>query len=252
METQSELITQLVGFLLLRKYDAGERIPSERDLAVRFKVGRGNIRETLSYLEALRIIERRAKSGIFMSGDGASIEALAFYAQLGLPLNADDVHDSIEIRRIHEIAAIELACERATDENFAALREILKRTEVKIKRREPINEEDRDFHLEIVSATQNKVFYQIVKLFYLMTEKRRLAYFQNPQRCRASYADHLKICAALTARNRSKVVDLMQAHLKGADRYWQDLIVASAATTRVSGKSKPLPVPLAKERMRRH
>jgi DNA-binding FadR family transcriptional regulator len=250
MDAQSELITQLVGFLLLRKYDAGERVPSERELAVRFKVGRGNIREALSHLEALRIVERRAKSGIFMSDDGTGIEALAFFAQLGLPLDAADVHNSIEMRRIHEIAAIQLACERATEENFAALREILQRTEGKIKRQEPINEEDRDFHLEIVNATQNSVFYQIVKVFYLMTEKRRLTYFQNPQRCRASYAEHLKICEALTSRNRSKVVDLMQSHLQGADSYWQDLIIASKPILRGRRKTKYFPTLSAKDRAR--
>jgi MFS family permease len=63
MDTQNELIAGLTGFLLLRNYDAGERVPSERELAVRFNVGRGNIREALSYLEALGIIERRPKSG---------------------------------------------------------------------------------------------------------------------------------------------------------------------------------------------
>src|SRR5258708_13782187 len=151
-----------------------------------------------------------------MSNEGASIEELAFFAQLGLPLNAEDVHNSIEMRRIHEIAAVQLACERATEENLDTLRKILKRTEGKIARKEPINEEDRDFHLEIVNATQNSAFYQIVKVFYLMTEKRRLTYFQNPQRCRASYAEHLKICEALASLNRSKVVDLMQANLQGA------------------------------------
>lgn len=250
METQNALITQLVGFLLLRKYDAGERVPSERELAARFKVGRGNIREALSYLEALRIVERRAKSGMFMSAEGASIEALAFFAQLGLPLDVADVHNSIEMRRIHEIAAVQLACERATDENFAALHAILKRTEAKIKRQQPINEEDRDFHLEIVNATQNSVFHQIVKVFYLMTEKRRLTYFQNPQRCRASYAEHVKIYEALTARSRAKVVDLMQAHLQGADSYWRDLIVAGAPAHPGPRNGKPFPILSAKSRAR--
>lgn len=242
MENQSELISKLVGFLLLRKYDSGERVPSERELALRFKVGRGNIREALSYLEALRIIERRAKSGIYMAEDTAGIEALAFYAQLGIPLDASDVRNTVEIRRIHEIAAIQLACERATLKNFEKLRAILQTSEEKMARGEPINEEDRDFHLEIVNATQNTVFARIVNIFYLMTEKRRLIYFQNPQRCRASHDEHLKIFQAIATRDRAAAVDLVHTHLQGVDSYWQDLIDIN--TLKADGPRKDAPFPI--------
>lgn len=242
MDPQNDLIAKLVGFLLMRKYERGERVPSERELAVRFKVGRGNIREALSYLEALRIIERRAKSGIFMANEAASIEALAFYAQLGIPLDALDIQHTVEMRRIHEIAAIQLACERATLKNFDTMRTILKRSEAKIARQEPINEEDRDFHLEIVIATQNGVFYRLVKIFYSMTEERRLIYFQNPQRCQASHAEHVRIFEALATRDRATAVDLIHNHLQGVDSYWQDLIDASTLQPQSRTKDSRFPI----------
>jgi DNA-binding FadR family transcriptional regulator len=240
MDTQNELISRLVGFLLLRKYEPGERVPSERELAERFKVGRGNIREALSYLEALRIIERKAKSGIFMAEGAASIEALAFFAQLGIPLNAIEVQHSVEMRQIHEIAAVQLACERALPENLEAMREILRRSEAKIAKREPIHEEDRDFHLEIVNATQNGVFHRIVQIFYLMTAERRKVYFKNWQRCKASHAEHQKIYAAIAKGNRASAVNLISGHLQGVDSYWQGLIdseTRSAPPQRKEGSS---------------
>jgi len=239
VEAPSEFIAKLVGFLLLRKYDPGERIPSERELAARFKVGRGHVREALAYLEALRIVERRAKSGIFMASEVAGMEALALYSQLGIPLDAAEVRNTVEVRRIHEIVAIQLACERATAENLQTLRSILKRTEEKIARGEPINEEDRDFHLQIIEATQNSLFYRIVRVFYLMTEKRRLLYFQNPQRCQASHAEHLKIFEALERRDRTAAVELVLGHLQGVDGYWRELIdegTLTAATVRTDGR----------------
>lgn len=242
MENQSELIAKLVGFLLLRKYDSGERVPSERELALRFKVSRGNVREALSYLEALRIIERRAKSGIYMADDAAGIEALAFYAQLGIPLDANDVRNTVELRRIHEIAAIQMACERATPENFEKMRAILQATEDKIARGEPINKEDRDFHLEIINATQNNVFARIVNIFYLMTDKRRLIYFQNPQRCRASHEEHRKIFEAIAARDRAAAVDMVHLHLQGADSYWRDLIDINTLNSDGARKEQPFPI----------
>src|SRR5271168_1160951 len=110
MSDRNALVSRLLPFLTLRRYEPGERVPSERELAERFKVSRGQIREALSDLEALRVIERRAKSGVYMAPQGSSVEALALFAQLGIPLTAADVQQSVETRGIHEIAAIRLAC----------------------------------------------------------------------------------------------------------------------------------------------
>jgi DNA-binding FadR family transcriptional regulator len=127
---------------------------------------------------------------------------------------------------------VQLACERTTPENLEALREILKRSEARIAQREPIHEEDRDFHLEIVKATQNGVFYRIVHIFYLMTEERRRVYFKNLQRCKASHAEHQKIYAAIAKGNRTSAVNLVSAHLQGVDSYWQGLIDTEAGLPR--------------------
>jgi GntR family transcriptional regulator, transcriptional repressor for pyruvate dehydrogenase complex len=224
MTDPKDLVSQLVLFLHIRKYEPGERVPSERELAERFHVSRGQIREALSFLEALRIIERRAKSGIYMALEAASVEALALFAQVGAPLTAEDVHQSIEMRKIHEITAVRLACERATLDNFDRLREILAISEEKIAKGEPINEEDRAFHLEIVKATQNLIFHRIVQVYYMMTADRLRIYFEDPARCRASHEDHVKIFHAIARRDSISAMNLMSDHLRGADSYWQDLI----------------------------
>jgi DNA-binding FadR family transcriptional regulator len=224
MSENKDLVSQLVLFLHMRHYEPGERVPSERELAERFRVSRGQIREALSYLEALRIIERRAKSGIYMALEAASVEALALFAQVGAPLTAEDVHQSIEMRKIHEITAARLACERATLDNFDRFRAILTRSEEKIQRGDPINEEDRAFHLEIVRSTQNSIFYRIVQVYYMMTVDRLKIYFSDPARSRASHEEHVRIFNAVARRDAVAAMNLMSDHLKGADNYWQDLL----------------------------
>lgn len=225
MTEQKDLVSQLVLFLHMRKYEPGERVPSERELAERFHVSRGQIREALSYLDALRIIDRKAKSGIYMATEAVSVEALALFAQVGAPLTAEDVHQSIEMRKIHEITAVRLACERATLDNFDRLRVILAASEERIGRGEPINEEDRAFHLEIVKSTQNSIFHRIVQVYYMMTVNRLRIYFSDPARSQSSHEEHLKIFGAIARRDAIGAMNLMSDHLKGADNYWQDLIV---------------------------
>ncbi len=221
---RNSLVGRLIPFLLLRRYEPGERVPSERELAERFKVSRGQIREALSYLEALRVIERRAKSGVYMAAQDSSVEALALFAQLGIPLTAADVQQSVEMRRIHEIAAIRLACERRTDENLARLREILAAEEAHIAAGHSMAEDDRQFHSEIIRATQNNVFARIVNIFYIMTSAQRSLYFRDMARSQQSHDEHVHMFAAIERQDSELAADLMTAHLKGVDSYWQHLI----------------------------
>ena len=60
-----------------------------------------------------RIVERRAKSGIFLTSGSASVDAMALFAKAGLPLDPIQIYETVELRKIHEITAVRLACERA-------------------------------------------------------------------------------------------------------------------------------------------
>ncbi len=217
-------LTAQVAALLIKTKEHGVKLQSERDLALHFNVGRGQIREVLAVLEILRLVERRAKSGIMLTENSSSIEALAFFAQAGLPLTAEEVYQAVEMRKIHEITAVRLACERAQLDDFERLRGVLRRTELRLAAGEPITSEDRAFHLEIVRATHNNVFFKIVNVFYMMSEKRLPVYFASPERSRLSHQEHLRIFEALAARDAQAAMSLMSAHLQGAESYWQDLI----------------------------
>jgi DNA-binding FadR family transcriptional regulator len=222
--TEKNLLAELANHLLSSSDSESGRMPSERELAEHFSVSRGQIREALAILEAMRIVERRAKSGIYLSTSQASVEALALFAKAGLPLDPVRLYEIVEIRKIHEIKAAELASSRATEENYERLREILRRSEEKIAAGQPIAQEDRDFHLEIVRATKNSMFHQICSIYYVMGEERLPIYFSDPERGRKSHAEHLQIFDALLRRDGNLAQALMSAHLQGAESYWKGLI----------------------------
>jgi DNA-binding FadR family transcriptional regulator len=187
------------------------------------------VREALSYLEAMRLVERRAKSGIFMSGQRPSLEALAMISSLGVELRPEDLRQSVEMRKIFEVSAAKLAAERATEENFARLDAIMDETRTRIAASENIAREDVEFHLEIVRATQNTIFHRMVEIFYRMSEKRRIIYFSDAKRCRASLAQHTEILKALRERDAVRAESLMEAHLQGVDSYWRGLMAGGVA-----------------------
>ncbi|RJG46849.1 MULTISPECIES: FadR/GntR family transcriptional regulator [unclassified Mesorhizobium] len=221
---EKNLLADLASYLFSCSNAESGRTPSERELAEHFAVSRGQIRESLAILEAMRIVERRAKSGIYLTTRQASVEAMALFAKAGVPLDPIQIYETVELRKIHEIKAAELACSRASEENYERLREILRDSEERLGAGEPLGKLDRDFHLEIVRATQNSVFHKICSVYYLMGEERLPIYFSDPERGRRSHAEHIQIYEALLRRDGNLAQALMSAHLQGAESYWKDLI----------------------------
>jgi DNA-binding FadR family transcriptional regulator len=230
---ENNLLPDLAAFLYKASERSNGRLPSERELADHFGVSRGQIREVLAVLEAMRIVERRAKSGIYLTTNEASVEAMALFARAGVPLDPIQIYETVELRKIHEIKAAEMACSRATEENFERLRQILKASEEKLDASEDIAREDRDFHLEIVRATQNSVFHKVCSVYYMMGEQRLPIYFGDPSRGRRSHAEHVQIFEALLRRDGNLAQALMGAHLQGAESYWKGLIGEAAARGQV-------------------
>ena len=231
MPREKNLLVELAGHLFSQSDASTGRTPSERELAEHFAVSRGRVREALAILEAMRIVERRAKSGIYLTTRQASVEAMALFARAGVPVDPVQIYESVELRKIHEIKAAELACSRATEENYEQLREILRTSERQIAEGAGIAPQDRDFHLEIVRATKNSVFHKLCSVYYAMGEHRLPIYFADPQRCRKSHAEHLQIFDALLRRDGNLAQALMSAHLQGAESYWKDLIQGDTAQT---------------------
>ncbi|MEW9806057.1 FadR/GntR family transcriptional regulator [Mesorhizobium marinum] len=221
---EKNLLAELAAFLFSASSGGSGRTPSERELAEHFAVSRGQIREALAILEAMQIVERRAKSGIYLTTRQASVEAMALFAKAGVPLDPIQIYETVELRKIHEIKAAELACSRATEENFERLREILHESELRLAAGADIAKEDRDFHLEIVRATKNSVFHRICSVYYVMGEQRLPIYFRDPERGRKSHGEHLQIFDALQKRDGNLAQALMSAHLQGVESYWKGLI----------------------------
>ena len=223
MQQEAFLSTIAAHLIEAARGNAG-KAPSERDLAEHFSVSRGQVREALAILEAMQVIERRAKSGIYINEGIGGIEAMAFFARAGLPLENRQIYEAVEVRKIHEIKAAEMAAVRATDENFARLRDILQRSAARIAQGEGLDQLDQEFHLEIVRATQNTIFLNICTSFYALSHSRLQVYFRSTERNRRSHEEHVQIYEALVRRDATLASALMVAHLRGAMSYWSELL----------------------------
>jgi GntR family transcriptional repressor for pyruvate dehydrogenase complex len=117
--TRSEVASQLEAEVLSGGLEAGTKLPSERELAVRLGVSRPLVREALRSLVERGLVEISPGRGTFVRG-ASSTESIRVLGSLYLRQKITPRH-LIEVRTIIEPAAARLAAERATDEEIEEL-----------------------------------------------------------------------------------------------------------------------------------
>lgn len=222
-ELTTSTMTELVRLIQQRGYAPGERLPSERELAARFGVGRGVVREVLSVLEGLRYLERRPNSGIYLNlaPERISLETLGLFSELNLELSPVQLAQAMEVRRIIEVQAAGLAAQRRTEEDIASIESIVQRFDDAITNSTgPVANFDYEFHMAIFRATHNLVLMQLVSPFYTMSENRRRVFFKDKDRSHASNAQHRMILSALIKQDITQAKELMAEHIGRVEAHY--------------------------------
>jgi DNA-binding FadR family transcriptional regulator len=225
-DERSDLVARILTFVAERRLTSGERLPSERELAERFDVGRNAIREAIAVLETVRMVERRPNSGIYLRSfdrDG-SLDALVLRADLGVPLDAGEVAELIELRRILEVQGTELAGQRRQAEDLARIDAMLAAGRATIAAGGNFAERDAEFHLAVAEATRNRVLLRVVNSFYILSRTRRRHYFADGRRAPEAQRQHEAMAAAIRAHDGPGAAALMRAHLQSAEAYWHELL----------------------------
>ncbi|WP_321818729.1 MULTISPECIES: FadR/GntR family transcriptional regulator [unclassified Paraburkholderia] len=237
--SRSDLVGKMLALFKERGYESGERLPSERALAERFGVGRNALREALSTLSAVRVIESRPNSGIYlrrMSTD-SSFETIVLLSEMGSEPSMKDVQETLEVRWALEIRSVQLACERRTEADLDGLVSIIDATHAILATKGNIASQDTAFHIALARSTRNEVLVRLLNSFYRISESRRFALFADIERGAMSAAQHTRIYEAVVKRDVEKATFLMGAHFGSAVESWSAILGGESST---EGKASPI------------
>lgn len=127
------------------RYKPGDRLPTERELAIQFGVSRPSLREAMIALEIMGLIEAKQGLGI----------TVARRHQVTPPITDSEIgaFELIEARRLFEGEIAALAAPLISDEQIAELEGLI----LAMEDADPDRAEkaDRDFHTLIAQATEN-------------------------------------------------------------------------------------------------
>ena len=203
-------------------YKPGDRLPTESEMIQKFKVSRTVVREAISKLQvAERVVTKHGLGSFVIDEKAKSYYKITAADQMTLK----DVLDILELRLSLESEAAALAAIRRTDFNLECMQKALDDFEKSISLDAAAISSDYQFHLEIIKATNNNHFYNLLNyLGSMIIPRARLKIINQSAIDKISYLkmihdEHREVFNAIKAKDPEKSRKIVSDHLmKTRDR----------------------------------
>ena len=208
-----EIVRQIREALFAGKLSAGDKLPTERELAERFQTSRASVREALRTLEpeGLIRIKKGVVGGIFIA-DGDHRPVSKSFETL-LHLRKISIEQIAEVRLIFEPEAARLAAQRAKPGDIREMEEVVRQMSAAMGKKQLPRVYDLKFHLLIARATRNPIIEVLAESMLSVASKRISAI--NPSRDTLHHVVlcHNKVLDAIRRRDPDAAYADMLAHI---------------------------------------
>jgi GntR family transcriptional repressor for pyruvate dehydrogenase complex len=205
-----QVVERLRELIDVQGLQPGDRLLSERELAERLGVSRTSVRQALTALEVMGIVEIRHGGGVFIARAPDAV----------VPLLATELIDRyeqlpavMEVREAIETQTARLAAERRNEHDVRAMRDAVDAMEVAIETGGDPNSADAEFHTAIARAARSPLLERLWEELAEPIGQTRRASLARPGRPPKSLAGHRLILAAVEAGDPSAAADSMREHL---------------------------------------
>ena len=208
----SELVVQRILDLIKKgQLKAGEKLPSERDLASLLEVSRPTVREALRALSILGVLEIRHGGGVFVTSLDAAelLNPLDFFVSL----NAENMGELFDARIHFEPMVAGLAATRLTDAQIVHMQELVDAQVNAPADGELFHDTDVEFHKMLLEASGNIFLSRVGKMLQVLGDQARRSFQKNEGIRHQSIEDHKAIMAGLHARDADQSEAAMLQHM---------------------------------------
>ncbi|WP_442595482.1 FadR/GntR family transcriptional regulator [Parapusillimonas sp. JC17] len=208
---------QIAGRIRAGEFAAGDRLPSERDLAEHLQVSRASVREALIALELEGYVEVRVGTGVFVMPAQTGARPSPKLVQPSTDMGGDiGPFDLLETRLLLEPESAALAAQVALPAQIAAI-EAAHRAMNTIE--EP-GRHDRAFHLAIATSCGNAALASAIAHLWSLSQgsavySRMEAHFVTQHIWEQARLEHEQILDAIADRDAGRARHAMHDHLVG-------------------------------------
>ena len=217
--TLSEQVAlQLAAEVAAKRWQPGDKLPSEAELCRAFNVGRSTLREALKSLAFVGIIRMRAGGGSYVAERPSKYVNRPLLAR-GILNTEKDVNDLSEARLVLETELASLCARRATRRELATLEDLNRKMNVaKDEDRGKFQQLDLEFHLSIAASSKNEVLAELLGHIRGALQELIRKSLLLPNGMNLACKQHEKILAALKQRNPAAARKAIRAHLSTIHR----------------------------------
>lgn len=207
-----EVIEQIKTFIFEGQLKSGDRLPSERELAQMFCVGRTTVREALKALDHVGLITRTKEGTNVAEGD---FNHFITPLKQKMVFNSISFEELIESRKLLEVEMAGLAAERSTLQDLTLFKQNLKQTQMHIKL---YNEREfivynMEFHELVARTSKNRLYHElIIAIRQLLWDIQRKV-TRSPEVMHNYLISHQGIYKAIKDKDVARARELMLAHL---------------------------------------
>ena len=207
-----QVAEQLASPIRSGELTKGDKLPSERELAAKLSVSRPTIREAITTLEVMGLVEVKPGSGVYVRDSDSTL--------MKLPEDVPGPFEILEARKTLEPEVAAFAANRISDKQVEKLRQLLRDFGDPDLGPGEIENIDKEFHNLIAEATRNSALSGLVKWLWELRRKSKVSirFYQRARDTgvRPAVEDHRAIIAALMARDENAARLAMHEHLQRA------------------------------------
>lgn len=115
---------QIIDLIRRGRLKPGDKLPSEHEMTVRFRISRISLREAMKLLEAKGYVESRHRKGKYVSSQSHAVKSPI---EDILQVDHAKIWELLCVRRILDAEAARLACRHATKKDLERLRRVYDR-----------------------------------------------------------------------------------------------------------------------------
>jgi GntR family transcriptional regulator, transcriptional repressor for pyruvate dehydrogenase complex len=231
-----QIVEQISNMIREGTLEPGDRLPPERQLAEEFGVSRAAVREALSALGFMGLVEVRAGEGTFVRS--VTAEGLVSPLALLLTMERDEAmgRELLELRAALEAETAYLAAQRREEEDVSHMEAALIKMGRAMADGELGADADGEFHRAITVAAGNGLLVQVMRtLTDSMTESLRdyrERLLRIPAMDRMLLDEHQGILEAIRECQPDLAHDRMRAHIERVKRTLYGTTEATPKATR--------------------
>ena len=208
-----QVAAQITDWIASQGLRPGDRLPPERELAVRLGVSRATLSQALVALEVVGEVTVRHGDGTIVSEEAGRRDSARSIAD-AIRAHADRIPEVIETRDALETKLAALAAERRTEDDLAAIDDALAFMARDVEAGGRGVEGDERFHGAVTAAGHSPLLAAMMRTISELIAETRLESLSQPGRPLASLEGHRRIADAIRSGDPAAAAAAMHAHVE--------------------------------------